>query len=91
MTRLEISYICTRKGVISMEQNKLSLTIKQLRKEYRMTQEDLAFKSGVGLRFVREMEQGKPTLRMDKVNQVLELFNMELGAIPISKEQPMKK
>ena len=72
-----------------MEQNKLSLTIKQLRKEYRLTQEDLAFKSGVGLRFVREMEQGKPTLRM--VNQVLELFNMELGAIPISKEQPMKK
>ena len=69
-----------------MEQNKLSLTIKQLRKEYRLTQEDLAFKAGVGLRFVREMEQGKPTLRMDKVNQVLELFNMELGAIPISKE-----
>ena len=74
-----------------MEQNKLSLTIKQLRKEYRLTQEDLAVKSGVGLRFVREMEQGKPTLRMDKVNQVLELFNMELGAIPISQEQPMKK
>jgi len=53
-----------------MEQNELSLTIKQLRKEYGLTQEDLAFKSGVGLRFVREMEQGKTTLRMDKVNQV---------------------
>ena len=52
-----------------MEQNELSLTIKQLRKEYGLTQEDLAFKSGVGLRFVREMEQGKTTLRMDKVNQ----------------------
>ena len=70
-----------------MEVSKLSSTIKQLRKEYHLTQEELAFKSGVGLRFVREMEQGKPTLRMDKVNQVLELFNMELGPIRITKEQ----
>ena len=60
----------------------LSQTIKALRKEYHLTQEDLAYKSGVGLRFVREMEQGKQTLRMDKVNQVLNLFNMELGPVP---------
>lgn len=73
-----------------MEVSKLSSTIKQLRKEYHLTQEELAFKSGVGLRFVREMEQGKPTLRMDKVNQVLELFNMELGPIRIIKEQKIK-
>jgi len=59
----------------------LSQTIKALRKEYRLTQEDLAYKSGVGLRFIREMEQGKQTLRMDKVNQVLNLFNMELGPV----------
>lgn len=71
-----------------MEQNELSLTIKQLRKEYGLTQEDLAFKSGVGLRFVREMEQGKTTLRMDKVNQVLLLFNLHLGPVPIVKETP---
>ena len=37
--------------------------------------------SGVGLRFVRELEQGKQTLRLDKVNQVLNLFNMELGPV----------
>ena len=55
--------------------------VKALRKEYRLTQEDLAYKSGVGLRFIREMEQGKQTLRMDKVNQVLNLFNMELGPV----------
>ena len=60
----------------------LSQTIKALRKEYHLTQEDLAYKSGVGLRFVREMEQGKQTLRMDKVNQVLGLFNMALGPVP---------
>jgi predicted transcriptional regulator len=46
-----------------------------------MTQEDLAFKAGVGLRFVRDLEQGKPTLRMDKVNVVLALFGKELGPV----------
>ena len=45
-----------------MENNQLSTTLKQLRKEYHLTQEDMAFKAGVGLRFVREMEQGKATL-----------------------------
>ena len=69
-----------------MEKNQLSITLKQLRKEYHLTQEDMAFKTGVGLRFVREMEQGKATLRMDKVNQVLELFNLQLGPVPIPKD-----
>ncbi len=68
-----------------MAANKLSSCIKALRKEFHLTQQDLAFKSGVGLRFVRELEQGKPTVRMDKVNQVLELFNLELGAIPMER------
>ena len=58
-----------------MPKSQLSLTVKQLRKEYGLTQEDLAMKSGVGLNFVRNLEQGKPTLRMDKVNQLLDLFN----------------
>ena len=53
-----------------------------MRKEYGLTQEDLAMKSGVGLCFVRNLEQGKPTLRMDKVNQLLDLFNYELTATP---------
>ena len=43
-------------------------------------EEELAMKSGVGLCFVRNLEQGKPTLRMDKVNQLLDLFNYELTA-----------
>ncbi len=64
-----------------MVESVLSQTVKALRKEYHLTQEDLAYKSGVGLRFVRELEQGKQTLRMDKVNQVLDLFNMELGPV----------
>ena len=60
--------------------------VKEMRKKYKLTQADLSEKAGVGLRFVREMEQGKTTLRMDKVNQVLELFNLQLGPVPIPKD-----
>ncbi len=65
-----------------MEKTLLSQTVKQLRKEYGLTQEELAMKSGVGLNFVRNLEQGKPSLRMDKVNQLLNLFNYTLTATP---------
>ena len=66
-----------------MEQTTLSKFVKSMRKQYRLTQIDLSEKSGVGLRFVRELEQGKPTLRLDKVNRVLNLFGSEIGAVPI--------
>ena len=60
--------------------NNLSTTVKLLRKQYNLTQEELSLKSGVGLRFVRDLEQGKETLRLDKVNQLLEFFNYEMVA-----------
>ena len=60
--------------------NKLSTTVKMLRKQYNLTQEELSLKSGVGLRFVRDLEQGKETLRLDKVNQLLDFFNYEMVA-----------
>ncbi len=65
-----------------MRRTQLSQTVKGLRKEFGMTQEELAMKSGVGLNFVRNLEQGKPTLRMDKVNQLLDLFNYTLVVAP---------
>lgn len=55
--------------------------VKQKRKRLKITQPELAERAGVGLRFVRELEQGKPTLRIDKVNQVLALFGSEVGVI----------
>lgn len=58
----------------------LSIAVKSLRREYGLTQEELSLKSGVGLRFVRDLEQGKKTLRLDKVNQLLDLFNYEMVA-----------
>ncbi len=54
--------------------NSISDFIKYQRKRTNMTQEELAEKAGVGLRFIRDMEQGKESLRLDKVNQVLGLF-----------------
>ena len=60
--------------------NHLSITVKMLRKQYNLTQEELSLKSGVGLRFVRDLEQGKDTLRLDKVNQLLDFFNYEMVA-----------
>ncbi len=62
--------------------NNLSPIVKALRKQYNLTQEDLSLKSGVGLRFVRDLEQGKESLRLDKVNQLLDFFNYEVTASP---------
>ncbi|MDE7461091.1 MAG: helix-turn-helix transcriptional regulator [Paramuribaculum sp.] len=62
----------------------LAKYIKANRKEFGLTQVDLSQKSGVGLRFVREMEQGKETLRLDKVNQVLALFGAEMAPMKLS-------
>ena len=63
----------------------LSKYVKTMRKEYNLTQVELSEKSGVGLRFVRELEQGKQTLRLDKVNQILNLFGSEVGVVPMTK------
>lgn len=56
-----------------------------MRKQYNLTQVELSEKSGVGLRLVRELEQGKQTLRLDKVNQILNLFGSEIGVVPMTK------
>lgn len=68
-----------------MAQRDLSDFVKGERKKNSLTQEDLARMTGVGLRFIRELEQGKPSLRMDKVNQVLEAFGARLIPGPIPK------
>jgi len=72
-----------------MEKQTASLAdfLKEKRRQANLTQPDLAEKAGVGLRFIRELEQGKTTLRMDKVNQVLKLFGNELGAVPINRNK----
>jgi y4mF family transcriptional regulator len=59
----------------------LGAFVKDKRKSVKLTQPELAEKAGVGLRFIRELEQGKESLRLDKVNQVLQLFGYEVGAV----------
>ncbi len=60
--------------------NTIGKYIKTERKKLGITQEEFALRSGLGLRFVRELEQGKATVRLDKVNQALAMFGME--AVP---------
>ena len=61
--------------------NPIASFIKERRKKLKLTQVELAKKSGVGLRFIRELEQGKETLQLNKVNQVLQLFGHEAGPV----------
>lgn len=60
--------------------NPIASFIKERRKAAGLTQEEFAIRSGLGLRFVRELEQGKETVRLDKVNIALAMFDME--AVP---------
>jgi y4mF family transcriptional regulator len=60
--------------------------VKMKRAHVKLTQPELAGKAGVGLRFIRELEQGKKTVRMDKVNQVLRLFGAELGPVDMNRD-----
>jgi len=60
--------------------NTIGKFVKSERRKLGLTQEEFALRSGLGLRFVRDLEQGKATVRLDKVNQALAMFGME--AVP---------
>jgi len=65
----------------------ISEFVRRQRKQYKMTQQNLADRAGVGIRFIRELEAGKPTLRMDKVNIVLDMFGQRLGVVANHEEE----
>ena len=58
--------------------NRIAQFVKEHRRAAGLTQEEFAMRSGLGLRFVRELEQGKETVRMDKVNIALAMFDYEV-------------
>ena len=49
--------------------------------------QEFARRASVGLRFVRELEQGKTTVRLDKLNQVLEFLGHHLEVVRNGKGQ----
>ena len=61
-----------------MAQLSINIQIKNLRKKLGLTQIDFAKRAGVGLRFLRELEKGKTTVRLDKLNQVLDFLGVHL-------------
>lgn len=65
------------------EKNVISEFIRAERKAVRLTQKELALKAGVGLRFIRDVEQGKISLRTDTLNKVLKLFGKTLGPVDL--------
>ena len=65
----------------------LSGFVQEKRKQASLSQPELAEKAGVGLRFVRDLEQGKPSLRLDKVNQVLKLFGHVMEPVPVDRNK----
>ena len=81
----EIFIIFVPEEVSKMNNLSLNEYVKSKRKSLGLSREEFALKAGVGLRFLRELEQGKETLKMDKVNQVLKLFGMQLGAVPMDR------
>lgn len=60
----------------------IAWTVREQRRQLGYTQAQLATRVGVGLRFLRELERGKPTLRMDRVEQVMAYFGLKLGVVP---------
>lgn len=66
--------------------NEIGQLIKQERKKAGLTQQEFALRSGLGLRFVRELERGKPTLRLDKVATALSMFSLHLTAVKDEEE-----
>lgn len=67
-------------------ENTIAQLVRNKRKKASLTQVELSDITGVGLRFMRELEQGKPNLMMDKINQVLLFFGHTLTPTPMSDE-----
>ena len=85
----QLAFVPERVYIILMEEQTFNLIakfVKDSRKAAGLTQEDFAIRSGLGLRFVRELEQGKQTVRLDKVNQALGMFGYITGPVRMTNE-----
>ena len=71
--------------------NEIGKFVKEQRKKLGLTQVEFSIKSGLGLRFVRELESGKPTVRLDKVNQALAMFGKQAVPGNIDRKELLKE
>ena len=60
--------------------------IADMRKEHGVKQEDLALYANVSMKFISQLENGKSSLRLDKVNDVLRVFGYRLGPVEMKNE-----
>jgi transcriptional regulator, y4mF family len=74
------------KNKIEKKSTPFALFFKEKRRELGITQNELAQRAGVGLRFIRDVEQGKKSIRLDTVNQVLSLFGSQAAPVRIVKD-----
>ena len=70
-----------------MKKNPIADLVKEKRKSAGLTQSQLAAKAGVGLRFIRDLEQGKSSLRTDTINKVLFLFGKRIGPVDLPRDE----
>lgn len=82
---INLVFIPFRVYILTMKS--IGKTIQELRKKAGIDQIEFAKRAGVGLRFLRELEQGKNTVRLDKVNQVLEFLGHHLEVVRNGREQ----
>lgn len=59
----------------------LGEAIRAARKRLKVTQKDLALASGTGLRFIIELEQGKPTCQLGKALGILQALGLRLELV----------
>lgn len=61
-----------------LDSKEIGKIVKSTRKKFNVTQQELALTSGTGLRFIIELEQGKPTCQIEKVLTVLRTLGLKL-------------
>ena len=61
----------------------LGAAIRTRRKQLKITQKELAMTCGTGLRFIVDLEKGKPTCQIGKTLQVLQALGLAIEATPL--------
>ena len=67
---------------MKLDSKKIGQLVRATRKGLGVTQKELALSSGTGLRFIIELEQGKPTCQLEKSLNVVRTLGIKMEFIP---------